>query len=488
MPDFAQFYFGVAAAENEVATNPDRFRETYFDRLNLPAQIASHERCLILGPKGAGKSAAAWYVALSWQKETGPETIFRNFVDFDVLNRTQSPLTSLDRRLVSGDLTAMTDAAWRLFLGVRLLESIINDPACSLGRDAHAVKLLRDLQAAGLASDDYPQVLRSIRERKGTIGIPKWINGGFASKETESLSPGQVGDAILKLVMAARTPNRHLLAIDGLDKAITRNEAYWQTIAALIRVVDDIRRVAVGSGASHIFVIVMCRSDVFRQAHFADAPKIAADAGVHLEWHAEAAEVRHVLLWEYLARKASISTDVLFRYLPTAVKVGNQGGVETLRYLLDFTRYTPRDLSLLFRQLQAALPPGAVALTAEQVRLAADRFASENLLSEIIAEAVGLLSPTVVDRLSGILSSLPKRIFSREHLERAIKDAGCAEETSSAELAEYLFLQGAIGNYKPDVGYYQFYHRRDAYKLQLRGPLALHTGLVYAMNVPWSGT
>ena len=38
------------------------------------------------------------------------------------------------------------------------------------------------------------------------------------------------------------------------------------------------------------------------------------------------------------------------------------------------------------------------------------------------------------------------------------------------ELGEYLFLQGAIGNFDERSGYVQFYHRRDTYKFKRRGP------------------
>jgi hypothetical protein len=78
---------------------------------------------------------------------------------------------------------------------------------------------LQDLKAAGLASDDYPHVLRKVRERKGTFSLPKILGGEAKSTETDSLSPGQLGDAIIDLVANSSTPNRHILAIDGLDKA-----------------------------------------------------------------------------------------------------------------------------------------------------------------------------------------------------------------------------------------------------------------------------
>lgn len=481
---FSELYFGKAAAENEVAADPARFLRTYDDRWDLPAQVVDHSKFLVLGPKGAGKSAAAAFVSLSWKQELGEEATFVSAVDFDELNRTQTPLTGLDQKLVGSEVTALTDSAWKLFLGVRIYESLLRDQACDLAHDQQATAFLQRLKDAGLASDDFPKVLRVVRERKGSIALPKILNIEFGGKESESFSPGQLGDALFKLLLSARTPNRHLLSIDGLDKAIAENDAYWLTLAALLRVSDGLRRRAQENGADHLYIMVMCRSDVFRRVQFSDAPKIAADGGVHLGWNAEAADPKQVLLWDYVARKAEVPREKLLTVLPVGVPVG-VGGEETLKYLLGFTRYTPRDMSLLFGHLQRRW--SGARLTGEQVRAAADEFASQDLLQEITAEANGLLPGKVVNRLQGILSSMPKRIVSPSDMKTALEDNGVADQITPTELGEYLFLQGALGNYDPSSHYVQFYHRRDSYKFRHRGPWVLHTGIVYAMNIPWAG-
>ncbi|WP_426724914.1 P-loop ATPase, Sll1717 family [Curtobacterium flaccumfaciens] len=480
--DFQTLYFGRASAENEVHEDEDRFLRTYLDRYSLPARVASHEIFLLLGPKGSGKSASAWFVALTWKQELAPQVLYHKYVDFDELNRTETPLSSLDKKLVSADVAFLTDSAWRLFLGVRLLESLAQDSESTVANDPSALRLLDQLREAGLASDDYPNVLRRVRERKIFAGISSTLGETRVEVDTGVLSAGQIGDAIVRLVMNDKTPNRHLLSIDGLDKAITQNDAYWQTLAALIRVADQInRRLA---RTTHAYVMVMCRSDVFRRVAFADGPKIAADSSETIEWGAEAARPREVELWNYLARKSGLSEGELFRYLPRSVKVGEQGAVSTDRYILDFTRYTPRDMSVLFRQLQKT--SASAPIQGAEVRKAADQFASTHLLQEILAEANGLLPPLVIDRIPNVLTGL-RRTFNKQQFDAAIRSAGIEEFTDSQRLGEYLFLQGALGNYRPDVQYVQFYHRRDAYTFSARGPWILHTGLAYALNLPWSG-
>lgn len=477
------YYFGLAAAENEVADNPERFLATYLDKWSLLTAVEEHKRFLVLGPKGTGKSAAAHYVRLAWKRKYGEHAVFDTFVDFDELNRTQSPLAALDKRLV-GDVPALTDAAWRLFIGVRLLDSLLRDPACSLTNDPKVLQFVERLRQSGLASEDFPQVLRKVRERKGNVTIPKIAGFEYSSSESSDVPVSQVGDAILSMITRCQSPNRHILAIDGLDKAIGDNPAYWQTLAALVRVADSLTRALRGSSADHVYILIMCRSDVFRRVRFADAAKIAADGAVQMDWGAEAENPRDVQLWEYIADKAEAPVEALFALLPPTVHVGTSQRISTDRYLLQFTRYTPRDMTLLFTSLQQV--NGASALSNAQVRRGADHFSSRHLLTEIMSEAAGLLPEQMIDRFESILGSMPERVFERSDMAAALRAAGFMSEDDVDRFGEYLFLQGAIGNFRRGAGYVQFYHRRDAYKWQKSGPWVMHTGLVYAFNVPWT--
>ena len=480
LPDL---YFGLAAAENEVAIDPDRFVDTYFDHWDLAQSLESHRRFLLLGAKGTGKSAAARYLALRWKRSFGEESVFATFADFDDLNRTQTPLASLDKRLV-GDVPALTDSAWRLFLGVRLLDSLLSDAACDLAKSPPVLEFAGRLRSLGLASDDYPQVLRRVRERKASIALPKIAGYESRVSDSDEIGVGQVGDALFEILLNARTRNRHLLVIDGLDKAIGDRPAYWETLAALVRVVDGLNRRIRESNPEHLFVLVLCRSDVFRRVRFADAAKIAADGGVYLDWVPEAEDPSDVLLWDFLCKKAGIDRETLFGFLPSQVEVGKwKKAVNIDRYLLDKTRYTPRDLTLLFNCLQEKCTSDR--MSGAQVRRGVDAFATRHLLTEVMSEAHGLLAEPLINRFEQIISELPSRTFTRSDLEAAVRasdiDAGLA-----ADLGEYLFLQGAIGNFREGANYTQFYHRRDAYKFRKDGPWILHTGLVYAFNLPWS--
>jgi hypothetical protein len=144
-------------------------------------------------------------------------------------------------------------------------------------------------------------------------------------------------------------------------------------------------------------------------------------------------------------------------------------------------------MSLLFTSIQSRAYTNRL-VSGAQVRAGADRFASGNLLSEIESEAVGLLPEKVVNRLGQVLSAFPSYIIDRDQFMQTIDEAELKGEISSTDLGEYLFLQGAIGNYRPVSGYIQFYHRRNTAAFERRGPWILQTGLAYALNIPLSMT
>jgi len=141
-------------------------------------------------------------------------------------------------------------------------------------------------------------------------------------------------------------------------------------------------------------------------------------------------------------------------------------------------------MSLLMKRLQEVVPQRGRIL-GDQVRQAVDNFASRDLLTILLAEASGLLDDETKEALPAILGGLPHaRQFSRSDLVASMKEAE-VNDAKVRDLAQFLFLAGAIGNSTADGEYVQFYHRRDTYAFRASGPWALHRGLMYALNVPW---
>jgi hypothetical protein len=479
-------YFGKASAEAEVAADPDRFLRTFYDRWEVERSVWKQDYFLVVGPKGAGKSAIGEYIRLSLEASAGSHAVFAKTLNLDEVSPNLSPITSITSKLASDETAGTTAAAWRLFLTLRMFELVVKDQSCSLARDPAVLQLAARLRSAGLTPGDFPTLLRRVRENKTSVSIKGFVGRDWIDKDTSEIAASHVGEALTELLVQMTSDNHFLLVIDGLDRIISDNSAYWRTLAALIVVADDLHK-KFQQAAADLRILVMCRSDVFRMIHFADSDKIAGDSVLYIDWGAQQTKRSDSPLWDYIARKAEITTDELFSLLPDKVTVGQRAGnprsIRIADYLLDFTRSTPREMALLMQQIQLATPTNGY-VTEDRVREAADAFASRDLLTIVNAEATGIVKSEFREgKLAEVISGLPAAVgITLQDFSRVIRMVGLNDELAGS-LTEFLFMAGLIGNYDNDTGYVQFYHRRDTYKFRRQGPWILHVGLMYAFNI-----
>jgi hypothetical protein len=61
-PDYKDLYFGKSDSLNEVHSDEQEFVRSFVDLDAITEQPVRAEKTLVLGPKGTGKSALAWYL------------------------------------------------------------------------------------------------------------------------------------------------------------------------------------------------------------------------------------------------------------------------------------------------------------------------------------------------------------------------------------------------------------------------------------------
>ncbi|WP_336157482.1 P-loop ATPase, Sll1717 family [Amycolatopsis sp. VC5-11] len=491
---FDRLYFGKSAAENEAEIDPVKFYNSFTDLWNLPARILSGEVFLLTGPKGAGKSAVAKYLELDTKKKFGESGSFVRLTNLDELQK--SSFTTDEKKNTSSEIGVgsyhLSDSAWKLFICIRIIESLFSDQSCRLSDVGKLRELFKAMQKVGLTEDDFPQILRKVRKRSTSFHVPKIADTTIESAETESLNIQQLGDALLRHIEAALTDNVHILVIDGLDRAIVASNAYWESISSLVRTCESIH-LRLRASRSTIRIALLCRSDLFGRVRFPDAPKIREDWGQSIEWHYGTDEAEDSFLWDVVDNKAKIGLpakmDVVASYFPVTVPKGKSGApIAIHEHLLRMTRQTPRDILQLMREI-ARMSPQSVELSGRQVRAGVNNYCRTYFVEEIRAEMRGLLSDEVPDRIESLLQRIGTRVFNREQFMRSFDQCGLAEFADGDRVLEYLFLAGAIGNLVPtqNEDRIQFYHRRNTSQLNARGPLIMHGALVYGLNLSWSG-
>jgi len=64
-PRFTDLYFGLADGKNEADEYPEQFVKSFVNHESVVEKISGSRKFLLLGPKGSGKSAVAWYLELT---------------------------------------------------------------------------------------------------------------------------------------------------------------------------------------------------------------------------------------------------------------------------------------------------------------------------------------------------------------------------------------------------------------------------------------
>lgn len=59
---YADLYFGLSDSRNEAIESHDAFLRSYVDLEGAVESVLNGKKFLVLGPKGTGKTALAWYL------------------------------------------------------------------------------------------------------------------------------------------------------------------------------------------------------------------------------------------------------------------------------------------------------------------------------------------------------------------------------------------------------------------------------------------
>ena len=100
-------------------------------------------------------------------------------------------------------------------------------------------------------------------------------------------------------------------------------------------------------------VVILCRKDVLDKLNDPNRSKYIQDSGIELDWYQSVEDMTKSSLYKLIDLRARISlgreVDLFSEFFPPTIN-----GKDAFKYLLDHTRYTPRDLIQLMNRIQAA--------------------------------------------------------------------------------------------------------------------------------------
>jgi hypothetical protein len=489
-PAFKDLYFGKTDSKNEATDDPDAFVRSYVDLGGAVQEIKAGDKFLVLGPKGTGKSALAWYLQVT---EDGSSHLA------DVRDASSLPLAEVPRLQTGQPAGAeRTVVAWKFILLCSYLELLLRDQSSSLQKDPEVIRVAGVLREFGFMSDASGRALVTAAKKTITIPIPG-LGEVYKRESGRTINIFNLLPYLEKWVSENAARNRHVLLLDGLDSILLNDPQYEESLSSLVQAAYQLNQKLKAEQASGS-VVLLLRNDLFSRISLRvpDSQKMRDDLSFDLDWRvlSGAAGVNAPLIKlvnQKTARALGLEhVDVLsyFEDITVGARTDRPRTFPVLQYFLNLTRHTPRDMLRLFeaiRRVEAAetFPSRSDGLlSAEVVREGVVQYSTKYFLDAIRNEFAG--NPLGADAAQQALRAL--RNMNRQRFVRADFAAACADlelDLDVDRLLELLFFAGAIGN-SAGLGpksYMQFYHRRNDSEIYLKGAFILHNALIHAWNL-----
>jgi hypothetical protein len=432
---------------------------------------------LLLGPKGAGKTAVLEHLRLKWQEQWD-----KFFVYWDLRTFPVADVTRIQTGQSAGG--SCTQSAWEFLLLLRIIESLSKDEG--LRSTQEFTRLYSQLKKAGLVNADWKTKVVEWSKISATFHLPIAELG--IELVNSAVGPLQVGAILKQILGTVTTSSQHVIALDGLDSFFFESDDQWTSLAGLMHAVDGLNRL-LRANDLRVSIVVAVRSDIFDVIPNAESNKLKPHV-VHLDWSALGIGAKNAL-WKLVTAKASVSKpevkDIVVQYFGNKVVVG---GIlwDMPEYFLDNTRLLPRDIVALLGHVQQ-VHPGASQVPQEHAAEAVKRYSEEYFVGEIFNNLAGILpdgSARKVASFRDALRSLPSRVFSFDEVQSEL--VGELENYETKALLKQMFEVGGIGirNERPSADYTDFVFRKISQAgFTLRHKFMLHDALTRAWNVPW---
>lgn len=400
-----------------------------------------------------------------------------------------------------------TVTAWRFILLCNYLDLVLKDQSARIPNESEVRRVAKHLRAFGLMGSSSGRAILSIAKTTIQIPIPK-LGNIYQRESTPTLTIFALIPYLEDWAANVRSGNRHLLVLDGLDSIFLNDEKYDESMAALVQAAYSINQLFARTGSSGSIVLLL-RNDVFSRVSLTlpDSQKMRDDNAVELDWRvlsgARGAKSPLVkLVNDKAAQAAGLSDLDVLSYFPQSIEVarGSSAGprhFNTLQYLLNLTRHTPRDLLRLLEEIRRVEASGMFdrsrngRLRQDVIREGTLQYANRYFTNAIRNEFAGFSGgPDQGQAALSALQSLPLQLFDRAKFVDALAHLGYTDQPTIDRLLKLLFFAGAIGNYvrrkDGQESYLQFYHRRDDADIYTKGPLTMHGALCYAWNIPFA--
>jgi hypothetical protein len=476
-PAFSDLRLGKTSAERESQEWPELLISGFFDPYGFARAAKKEGPFIFLGYKGSGKSAIGEHLRLTAMNDPTTFVRYLSLGDF--------PYTPFSK-IIKGDLEpeAKYPTAWSWLLLLQLLDLLASDNGSTLQSDPKARAAIDQLKTAGLlTSKSLSHTVQLTTKRNFSF---MWKGLGASKEDTSTRGTAAdipfLVEKLKEIVFATQSESKHLLVLDGLDEILTKRDAQYESMASLLYEADRLN-LQFHRNKCPAKIVVLCRTDIYEGLPNANKNKLRQDAAVHLDWYHDPNSPSESNLLKLVNHRASLSAevhiDIFDKYFPEFVEEK-----PVRRFLLEFTRHTPRDFVTLLNYIQRFNDTSG-RMTPSQLLSGTRAYSVDYFVPEIKDELHGHLTPVEIDRVISLFSSLGKREFSYGEVVRCAEGFNPPLDLNLLEVLGHLFQCSALGTVEKVKGVTHFtvkYRNRNAV-LNVGKRLILHRGMWKALNL-----
>jgi hypothetical protein len=481
-PPFGALDFGRLDAREEAKRAPELLLQGFFDFENAAYDVASGQAWVLIGPKGAGKSACLEHLGLTW---AGNHDRFLSRWDL-----ASFPVADVTKIQVGSSLgPTSTQAAWEFLLLLRVFESLMRDQ--SAGYPGEVTGFHKSLVSAGLIGG--PDLRTKFFDwSKTTVKFNVLLFGVEGSTQETEATPLQVVELLRRAISYIQTDARHILSVDGLDSFFAQAQDQRESLGALLDASHEVNHFLIET-QTRSSVVLAIRHDMFVALPSTDSAKLG-DHAVELDW-SRGGTSKGDDLWHLINAKARASVpashvgltlgDIRKAYLAEPIGVGPHNDLPS--YFIAQTRLIPRDLVALMTTLQKS-HKGAGQVREQAAIAAVKRYSDAYFIREMRNNLSHVL-PGQSDKVAAFfdaLSVLPSREFNANSL-RAELD-GIVDKPELRALLNQLFLAGGLGVRSRSGGSVHtnfIFRKTSGGGFSFVADYVLHNALVSALNLHW---
>jgi hypothetical protein len=474
-------YLGAPEAEAD-ATHRSRMPlpEVYEDYHGLLQALGS-EKFIVIGRKGAGKSACAEYV---YANAIRSPNLFCEFV-----RATDFKLESAIQVGEKTDSAINTETFFLWLIYTNILKLFVNSQAVQEDKEFETLRQFLSRNSGYINIKEYE--IKSLIQKQGFEVSIEYFRRFFRSRmnrdvEIKSerapyykLLPHleEVIQRVLTSPFERTNSNGYFVFFDDLDiwfsAAETRSS---DALISLLRASKRVNNEVFGKHGILAKAVILMRDDIasYLASRYADSAKIFSSYSCHIDWYQEQYAgkpdfedqlnlkrfINRRIKYAFAAAQRAIDeTDPWSALVSPAISDRS-----SFKYVVNQTLFRPRDLLLFFKPLESG--SYAYPLKKSEINTLIGAYSSE-LAKEIKSELSSFYSSEQVETIFSALSEINREHVTYREAMQVVQEH--CKDVNAEELLDYLFDRSIIGN----VGANNWFYFACRHPVQASAPLLL---------------